>query len=311
MKKTFIFSFTFLLINVSSFSQKKQICITIDDLPVVSYGITDIKYQTNLTADLLAHLHQKKIPAIGFVNEMKLFPNDNYSENQVGILKMWLNAGLDLGNHTFAHKDYNNTPFEEYTEGILKGEKITKNLLEESGKKMKYFRHPYLHLGSTKEKADSLSKFLFVHGYTVAPVSIDNEDYLFAVAYQRLLAKNDKKTATKLGEDYLKYMEEKLLFYERQSEKLFGRNISHILLLHANKLNADYLGKLAEVFLRHGYEFVSLEKALEDPAYQTPITKYGRYGISWLDRWALSAGKTGDFFKGDPESPEYVKKLAE
>lgn len=176
---------------------------------------------------------------------------------------------------------------------------------------MKYFRHPYLHLGPTKERADSLSKFLSEHNYITAPVSIDNDDYLFALAYHRLLAKKDLQKADQLGEDYLKYMEEKLLFYEKQSEKLFERNISQILLLHANKLNADYLGKLTDVYLKHGYEFVSLEKALEDPAYQTPITKYGRYGISWLDRWALSAGKTGDFFKGDPESPEYVKKLAE
>ncbi|MCA0364401.1 MAG: polysaccharide deacetylase family protein [Bacteroidetes bacterium] len=310
MPKTIILTLSFLLFSLFSFSQKKQICITIDDLPVVSYGITDIQYQTNLTADLLAHLKQKKIPAIGFVNEMKLFPNDNFTKDQVELLKMWLNAGQELGNHTFAHKDYNNTPFKEYAEGIVKGEKITKKLLEESGKKMEYFRHPFLHLGLTKEKADSLSTFLFEHGYTVAPVSIDNDDYLFALAYHRLLAKNDKKTADKLGEDYLKYMEEKLLFYERQSEKLFGKNISQILLLHANKLNADFLGKLSDVYLKHGYEFVSMEKALKDPAYQTPITKYGRYGISWIDRWALSAGKTGDFFKGDPESPEYVKQLA-
>ena len=46
MPKTIILTLSFLLFSLFSFSQKKQICITIDDLPVVSYGITDIQYQT-------------------------------------------------------------------------------------------------------------------------------------------------------------------------------------------------------------------------------------------------------------------------
>jgi hypothetical protein len=45
---------------------------------------------------------------------------------------------------------------------------------------------------------------------------------------------------------------------------------------------------------------------LQDEAYQTPITVYGKWGISWIDRWALSQGKKGDFFKGDPETPAYI-----
>jgi hypothetical protein len=102
-------------------------------------------------------------------------------------------------------------------------------------------------------------------------------------------------------------MEEKLLFFENQSEKLLGRNIKHILLLHASALNADYLDELAERFINHGYSFISIKDALTDEAYQTEITKYNDWGISWLDRWALSQGKRGDFFKGEPVTPDYVK----
>ncbi len=53
-----------------------------------------------------------------------------------------------------------------------------------------------------------------------------------------------------------------------------------------------------------------MEQTMTDEAYRTPITKFGRYGISWLDRWAISQGKTGDFFKGDPETPRYVADLS-
>jgi hypothetical protein len=86
-----------------------------------------------------------------------------------------------------------------------------------------------------------------------------------------------------------------------------GRNIKHILLLHSNAINADHLDELAERYKKLGYSFISMASALTDPAYQKKITEYNNWGISWIDRWALSAGKKGDFFKDDPATPEYVK----
>jgi hypothetical protein len=106
-------------------------------------------------------------------------------------------------------------------------------------------------------------------------------------------------------------MEKKLIFYEMLSDSLFDRNISQILLIHASLLNADYLGELIELFRNYNYAFVSMDQALEDAAYRTPVTVYSDWGISWIDRWALSAGKKGDFFKDDPATPEYIKILSE
>jgi hypothetical protein len=61
----------------------------------------------------------------------------------------------------------------------------------------------------------------------------------------------------------------------------------------------------------HNYEFISLIQTLEDKAYLTNITVFNRnWGISWLDRWALSIGKKGEFFKDEPTTPEYIMKLA-
>ena len=77
--------------------------------------------------------------------------------------------------------------------------------------------------------------------------------------------------------------------------------------MHANAINSDYLDELAERYQSHGYNFISMEEALNDKAYGTEITKYNDWGISWIDRWSLSAGKKGDFFKGDPVTPEYIK----
>lgn len=57
---------------------------------------------------------------------------------------------------------------------------------------------------------------------------------------------------------------------------------------------------------RRGYEFVSLDQALTDGAYTRPDRYTGPAGITWLHRWALTAGKKGDFFHGKPEAPDWV-----
>jgi hypothetical protein len=155
-----------------------------------------------------------------------------------------------------------------------------------------------------------LDNFLSNHGYITAPVTIDNEDYLFAVVYKRAKVKKDTFLARQIGHDFVNYIEKKLKYYETQFNRLFGRNIKQILLLHASWLNSDYIDSLAAMFKRNNYEFVSMDQALEDHIYKTEITVYGNSGISWIDRWALSKGEKGNFFKDEPETPGYIKELS-
>jgi len=302
--------FILIFVASSSFAQKKQVCFSFDDLTVVSYGITDSVYLQQLMNRLVASLNKHDIPAIGFVNEKKLFNKEGRTiPFQVEIVKHWVNSGLELGTHTYSHPDYNKVSFSEYANDIIKGETISKEILAEKGKSLRYFRHPFLHVGNTKEKADSLDAFLKERGYTVAPVTIDNDDYLFAVAYKRASVKNDTVLMRQIRNDFVEYIEKKAAYYEKQSQALFGRNIPQILLLHASLLNSDCTGLLATMFEKNQYEFVPMDEALRDKAYQTQVTVYGNLGISWIDRWALSQGKKGDFFKDEPTTPNYILEL--
>jgi peptidoglycan/xylan/chitin deacetylase (PgdA/CDA1 family) len=292
-------------------AQQKQVCFTYDDLPVVSYGLNDSVSEGNLMGNLIRVLTKNNVPAIGFVNEYKLFDQGNIIPFQVNLLKKWSGAGLALGNHSYSHPDYNTTAFNNYTNDILKGEKETAKILNSRAEHLKYFRHPYLHTGDTRSRADSLEAFLQLHNYTVAPVTIDNDDYLFAVAYKRAKVKNDDALMKQIGTDYISYMERKLKYYEKQSMAVFGRNINHVLLLHSSLLNSDYTEALIIMFQKNNYTFISLEKALEDPVYKTPVTFFGKRGLSWIDRWALSQGKKAEFFSEDPRTPDYILKLSQ
>lgn len=308
-----LLSILFCCLSVSLWAQEKEICVSVDDLPFVSYGENDPHVLRAMTNQLLESFTTYEIPAIGFVNEKKLYMyrKNKLKQSQLDLLKVWLNNGFELGNHSYSHFSYHNTPFTTYTEDILKGEKISKALAKEYNLPYRYYRHPFLRLGLRKSQHDSLTNFLHQHQYEEAPVSVDNEDYLFAKAYAIAWKKKNEALMKKIGTDYVDYMMEKLSYFEGRSEALFGRNIRHILLIHANKINADYFSLLAERMKAKGYTFVGMERALEDPAYKTQISKYGDYGISWLDRWALSKGVPSDFFKDDPRSPDYIYEMTQ
>lgn len=282
-----------------------------DDLPVVTNGIEDYTHRLDITHQLIAVFTSHHIPAIGYVNEGKLYHNRQLDSMEVQLLELWLTNGLELGNHTYSHLNYHEVPFGVFTENILQGELIIKPLAAKYDSKVRYFRHPYLRSGKRHSQSDSLQHFLNSHQYTEAPVTLDNDDYLFAAAFAKAYQKKDSALMHTIGESYLQHMEAKLIYYEKQSVALFERSISQILLIHASLLNANYANELILMYQRHGYLFTSQTEVLTDPVYRETITKFGDWGISWIDRWALSRGKRGDFFKDDPETPAYIRKLAQ
>lgn len=291
-------------------AQKPQrfIAVTIDDLPVVAKD-SNLQKRQKITRKLLGHLKKKKIPAIGFVNENKLYREEKLVAEEVDLLKAWLDAGLELGNHTFSHLSLHDNPLEKYQAEILKGEIVTKKLLADKNQKIKYFRHPFLWTGLSLEIKNELGKFLDQHGYTIAPVTIDNSDWIFARAYDNAIAKKDEKLKREIGAAYVPYLEAKTDYWERQSVKLFGREVKQILLLHANSINADYMGDIAEMLKKRNYKFVALEETLKDEAYKLPDTFVRRNGISWLHRWALAKGRE-NILPDEPKTPDFVLKAA-
>jgi hypothetical protein len=146
--------------------------------------------------------------------------------------------------------------------------------------------------------------------YKEAPATIDNSDYIFARAYELALRDGNAELSRTIGKSYISYMIENIRYFEIQSEKLVGRQISQILLIHANILNGDYLATLLQAIEDEGYKFVSMQEALEDAVYQTEDKFVTRSGLSWIHRWAISRGETSSFFGGQPHCPNYVQKIA-
>lgn len=308
MKFIFLIAISLLQTAFLYSQANRQVAVTIDDLPVVSTR-GSLNNRQEITKKLLGHVTKAKVPAIGFVNENKLYAGDKRDERQIDLLRMWLSAGLELGNHTFSHRSLNQIPLADYQADLVKGETITEELLAEKGRKMRFFRHPFLQTGRTLEIKSEFNKFLAEQGYTIAPISFDNADYIFSRAYDIAFDRGDIASMKKVGDAYVPYMERKLEYWERQSVKLFGREIAQIMLIHANFINSDYFDDLAAMFKKRGYRFVDLETALKDDAYRMPDKFVGGAGISWLHRWALDRGRE-NVLPDEPTVPDFVLKLS-
>ena len=287
------------LLNVSAGSQApaadRTVAVTFDDLPASAGGTvaTDTASLEDLTRRLVTVIRQHDVPTIGFVNERNLFAAGTVDvERRIGVLRTWLDAGLDLGNHTYSHGDLNKIPLDQFQADVLRGERVTRALLRERGKTLRFFRHPFLHVGADLKTRRAFETFLANHGYTVAPVTIDNDEYVYAAAYASALRRGDRAAAARVAEDYLRYVDDVFSFFENVSRRTVGREIAQVLLLHANTLNADRFGAVADLIVRRGYRFVTLEKALQDPAYRRPDDFVGAPGNSWFSHWEVTAARS-------------------
>jgi peptidoglycan/xylan/chitin deacetylase (PgdA/CDA1 family) len=285
---------------------RRTVAVTFDDLPVVSLR-RDLTTQTTITRNLLHAIKSHQVPAIGFVNENKLLTNGKRDEGRVALLRMWLDANLELGNHTFSHPDLHRTPLDTFKQDVIRGEEVTRRLLKAKGRSLRYFRHPFLHAGNNLGTKRKFEKFLAGRGYRIAPVTIDNSEWVYANVYEKALVRGDKQTAKRIAEAYIPHMEKKFAYFEQQSMALFGYEMKQVLLLHANALNADHFDRLARMIKKRGYEFISLDEALTDKAYTSRDTYTGPAGITWIHRWAITAGKKDGFFRGEPVTRTLVK----
>lgn len=290
---------------------RREMAVTIDDLPWVSVQPDGIDRARPLTATLLQSFRRHDVPAIGFVNEIKLERDGVVQPDRVALLEDWVSAGFELGNHTYSHIDLHAAPVDDVLADVVRGEPVARSLLAKKGKKLRYFRHPFLHRGRDAETRLQLEEYLQDHGYRVAPVTIDNYDYIFAAAFDRAIASGDGDAEQRILATYLAYIQDVVSYYEQQSSALFGREMRQVLLLHANQLNARAFDALARSLKSRGYRFVTLDRALEDRAYGSPEAYFGPAGITWIHRWAITLGKPRTFFAGEPVVPDWITRASE
>ncbi|MGA8868511.1 MAG: polysaccharide deacetylase family protein [Candidatus Sulfotelmatobacter sp.] len=257
----------------------QKLAITMDDLPLngaLPPGVTRVETTRNTLAVFKKH-HVP--PVYGFVNAKKLEGSVDGAE----AMKLWA-AAEPVGNHTYTHIDLEQNTAEAF-ERDLEQDEPALELLARPGEDWHWLRYPYLHEGDTVEKRRAVRSYLKAHGYKIAQVTMDWEDYLWNGAYARCVAKNDAKSIAWLRSSYLSTASEFIDLARTQAKLIYGHEINYVLLTHLGAFSSTILPDALDLLKKKGFKLVTLEEAESDPAYESDPDVGLHDAGTLLDQW--------------------------
>jgi peptidoglycan-N-acetylglucosamine deacetylase len=272
----------FVLLALCGVGAAQKVAITFDDLPAngeLPPGVTRVETAKNV----LAILKKRHVPPVyGFVNAKKLEGSVDGAE----ALKLWA-AAEPVGNHTYAHMDLEQNTAEAFEREIEEDEPALELLGGKVGAEndWHWLRYPYLHEGDTVEKRRAVRAYLKAHGYRIAQVTLDWEDYLWNFAYARCAAKNDTKAIAWLRSSYLSTASEFLDLGREQAKLIYGREINYVLLMHLGAFSSAILPEALDLLKQKGFQLVTLEEAESDAAYEGDPDVGLHDAGTLLDQW--------------------------
>lgn len=248
------------------------VALTFDDLPAAGslpQGMSRVQIATKLASELKAN-HLKGV--YGFVNAAGMEDNPDAQK----ALRLWVDAGMKIGNHTWSHPSLVERSAAEYEQEIARNEPALAQFAR--ARDWRWFRYPYLEEGDTLEKRNAVRGWLREHGYRVAQVTLSFQDYEWNDAYGRCLAKSDEASIAWLRQSYLESAAAYVKLQRKEEVIAFGHEIPNVMLLHGMAFTTRMLPELIEQLRKEGFRFAPLAKVEEDAAYaQDPgaVFKYG------------------------------------
>src|ERR1019366_417998 len=169
---------------------------------------------------LLRALVRHKIPITGFENQRKV---ENLGQDSgSAILRAWVQNGLDLGNHTYGHPDFDDLSVEQFEDQITRGETTFAPLMNAAGRKPEFFRFPFNHTGDTKEKHDAVAAFLAQRGYRLSPPTLQKSDWIFNAAYVKMLKRHNHASVRRLRAEYLAFTNAQIDYFIGLNKQVWG-----------------------------------------------------------------------------------------
>ena len=200
---------------------KKEVIITFDDGP-----------HPLSCRSILGTLKEKHVQAVFFVVGKQV-------EGNPDLVKMILDEGHDLGNHTYDHIALDSISREQVYDQINRCDKAVEDA---TGRRMVLFRPPHNRYNDTvlsvvKQKGDILMSYV-----------IGAKDFIGTVTKEELTAEQQKQPAI-TADKIVEYVEKQL-------------RPGAIILLHDNPITAAALPKVIDVVRAKGYEFRSAKEMM-------------------------------------------------
>jgi len=276
-----------------------------DDKPQVAITIDDFNF-FGASRSVVEQRNQALLDALRVHSDLKaaVFACGKYVNHEMGlrIVREWGRAGHIIANHTYSHWCYPKRGFEEYSQDIVRAEKLIADM---PGFK-KLFRFPMLKEGDSPEQRDKMRAFLKEHGYRMGYVTVDASDWYVDQRLRARLVNAPKADLAAYRKFYLDHLRDRATFYDGLSRKVLGRSVKHTLLVHHNLLNGLFLGDVLDMFQSRGWKLVDAEYAFTDPVFlATPQIVPAGESIIWA--LAKESGKFDHILRYPGEDGDYEK----
>jgi peptidoglycan-N-acetylglucosamine deacetylase len=270
------------------------VALTFDDLPAAG-SLPPGENRTRIATSLAAELNANHLEGTyGFVNASKL-QNDLDTQQ---ALHVWVEAGMNIGSHTWSHISLTSNSAEAFEKDIAQNEEALAAYA--GGRDWHWFRYPFLWEGDTLDKRRAVQSYLREHGYRVAQVSLDFEDYAWNDAFARCSAKQDAAVIAWLKQSYLETATEYIRLGREEQQIAFGHEIPNVMLLHATAFTTLMLPDLVNMLRTLGFQFASLPDVEKDPAYSLDPDAALKYGGTLPDQFMDSRHLPYPAFKPKP-----------
>jgi peptidoglycan-N-acetylglucosamine deacetylase len=238
------------------------VALTFDDVPAGG-GLHVNETRVGIITRLINELKASHLKGVyGFVNGTGVDEDPDLQQS----LRLWVAAGMRIGNHTFDHPALDDTTAEAYIHNIAINEPTLRKYDPHGD--WHWFRYPYLEEGNTVAKREAVRGWLKQHGYRIAEVTLNFQDDDWDDPYGRCLAKHDEAGIAWLKQSYMENAAE--FIREGREEQLiaFGHEVPNVLLLHETDFTTLMLPSLMKLLRSEGFRFAPLAKIARNPVYR-------------------------------------------
>ncbi len=260
-----------------------RVALTFDDLPA---------HGPQRSGEGVLQIHQRIITTLaqhgvsgvyGFVNGDKL---ETFAQGRQ-VLQQWRAAGHQLGNHTWSHADVGEVGAAAFAVEVDRNDAVLSEFVGDAAaarRARRLFRYPYLRQGRDLETLDAVRAHLSDGGYQIAEVTIDFGDWAYNAPFVRCSEQGSQDALSALRQDFLGRSVQALKWSKAAAAQMYGRQISHVLLLHSGSFDAEMLDSLMTAYEEDGVQWVTLAEALKDDVYAQDLRVPRRRGGTLLEQ---------------------------
>lgn len=249
--------FITLITLLCSTTSAKEISFSFDD------GLNpDLNNQAVLiNGKILEHLKNHNVQTIVYPSLTKI--GDVKGKR---LIEQWGQHGHQVGNHSALHQNLNrdDVSTQTYNQSIAQAETVFQNL----DTWVKRYRFPFLKEGNTLEKRESVRDWLKNNNYQSGAVSVDASDWFYNQKFIQYQKNYQQDKFPRLKEAYLHHLLDRAKYYDQLAQTSLGYSPKHVLLLHVNAINAEFLNDIIVEFKKNGWKIISSEEAYDDPLYK-------------------------------------------